>query len=146
MIVKLVGGGRRKNTYCKSRGRLSFAACSTETLCVNNVWLVLRPSTTYPNGAWWSFPIVVSSMSEEGRSPSAEAVWLGVGCHLLSHALLAPWQPCTEVGQPWQLCRSRMTTVMSSACICCLLMSLAWPLQLENQNKTNALEADMIPI
>lgn len=54
MIVKLVGGGRRKNTYCKSRGRLSFAACSTETLCVNNVWLVLRPSTTYPNGAWWS--------------------------------------------------------------------------------------------
>lgn len=27
-----------------------------------------------------------------------------------SHALLAPWQPCTEVGQSWRLC-IRMTTV-----------------------------------
>jgi hypothetical protein len=33
----------------------------------------------------------------------AEAVWLGVGCHLLAHALLAPWQPCTRVGHAWQL-------------------------------------------
>jgi hypothetical protein len=48
----------------------------------------------------------------------AEAVWLGVGCHLLAHALLAPWQPCTKVGHAWQLHVPPDTPTPSCACIC----------------------------
>jgi len=55
----------------------------------------------------------------------AEAVWLGVRLSppapSWSSALLAPWQPCTRMGQPWQLCSwwvPHDSTV--TACIRCL--------------------------